>query len=663
MKFPHLKKFDILNRSQTQTQKSNSTYQPSISPIKFILIHFKRDRSKLAISIIWSIVFVILPMQIPILTGALIDGLHRHHVKLFGIIELPHHNNTETTILYIAMGLLGIAILYGVAAFFRTNTIAKASRHFVSEIRKAMFYKFEILSLDIHSYYGAGELLSRAIVDTQSLRTFIENTIIKTITNFVRSIYPFIVIFIMDPYLALLASSILPAQWIIARHLQKKLHLASRKSRTSSAVLITSLKENLDGIETIQTLNAGKSSFNKVSKLAEEVEYNQIQTQRYSGMISGIVWLLTSLGLTMVWYQGGLDVVSDRMTIGGLVAFTGLVLFIYQPLRNFTNVLTQYQKGIVAAERIQEILDMESSISDNPGATDLKINQGNIEFKNVYLSLSKLLLSSSLSKDSYSIGTKTIAKAHIKSYKDKDKVIHENILNNINLNIEYKNLIGIVGRSGSGKSTLLKLIARLYDTSLGEILIDNQNIKGVKLNSLRSQIAIVPQLPIIFSGTIKENIILAKPDATDEEIKEACIQADALNFIETMTKGFDTRLGQGGITLSGGQIQRIAIARVLIKKPKILLLDEPSSALDAESEYAIMNTLHYLKKHMTIIIVGHHLKAMSRADRIIVMDKGKIMENGTHEELISYSGIYKYLYSHNEENSIDNSFSIKERLT
>ena len=544
---------------------------------------------------------------------------------------------------------------------FVQSSIAKASRHFVSEIRKSMFYKFEILSLDIHSYFGSGELLSRAIVDTQSLRTFIENTIINTVTNLVRSIYPFMVLFVMDPYLTLLASSVLPIQWIIARQLQKKLHLSSRKSRTSSAVLMTALKENLDGIETIQTLNAGKRCFNKVSKLAEDVEYNQIQTQKYSGMITGIVWFLTSLGLSMVWYQGGLDVISHHMTTGGLVAFTGLVLFIYQPLRNFTKVLTQYQKGIVAAERIQQILDMNSSINDERGAPDLKIDQGNIEFNNVYLLRSKLMLVSSLHHiDSQSLKSRS-PKGHFKL--DKDIVMQENILNNINLTIRYKNLVGVVGRSGSGKSTLLKLIARLYDPSSGEILIDGQDIKKVRLGSLRSQIAIVPQSPIIFSEYHKENIVLAKSEATDEEIKEACIHADALKFIEKMEKGFDTHLGQGGITLSGGQIQRVAIARAIIKKPKILLLDEPSSALDAESEYAIMNTLFYLKKYMTIIIVGHRLKAMSKVDRIIVMDNGIVIENGTHKELIAYSGVYKYLYSHNEEsNTADNPYSIKKSL-
>lgn len=646
MKLPFFNRNDNSDRKQTQHQDSSPTYQQSVSPLRFILIHSRKFKSKLVISIIWSILGVILPMQIPLLTGALIDGLHKHRVIIYGIIPLPPAN-TETTISYIAIGLIVIALLYGVTIYFRSTSIAKASRHFVSQIRKSVYYKFETLSLDVHNYYGSGELLTRAMSDTSSLRNFIEDTIIKTITNAVRSIYPFIVLFVISPYLALLAISVLPVQWIISRELQKKLHRASRKSRTSTAALVTSLKDNLDGIETIQTLNAEKKCFDKVSKLAEVVEHNQIDTKKYSGLSSGIVWFLTSLGLAMVWWQGGLFVISDQMTIGGLVSFTGLVLFIYQPLRNFTSVLNEYQKGIVASERIQELLDTHSSITDDHENSDLKIDQGNIVFNNVCLARSKLLfVPSYITSETQALGSRVTSKEHCKSNKDID--INENILNNVNLNIPYKNLVGIVGRSGSGKSTLLKLIARLYDPSLGEILIDTQDIQRVRLDSLRSQIAIVPQSPIIFSGTIRENITLAKPEASDEEIIEACIHADALTFIERMEKRFDTRLGQGGMNLSGGQAQRIALARAIIKKPKILLLDEPSSALDAESELAIMNTLFYLKRYMTIIIVGHHLKAMNKADGIIVMDDGKIIENGTHKELISSSGVYNLLYSHSD---------------
>jgi ABC-type multidrug transport system fused ATPase/permease subunit len=269
----------------------------------------------------------------------------------------------------------------------------------------------------------------------------------------------------------------------------------------------------------------------------------------------------------------------------------------------------------VSAERIQEILDTSSSIRDLPSANPIKVHKGKIEFRNVYFS-------------------------YPRSVYDQQ----EQVLNNINLSIEPNRLTAIVGKNGSGKSSLLKLITRLYDPTEGQILIDGQDIKKVELDSLRSQIAVVPQTPIIFSGTVFENVLLGKPDATEEEIEEACQSSDVLKFSVNLDKGLNTTLGTGGVNLSGGEAQRIAIARALIRKPKILLLDEPSSALDLESEASIMETLDHLKDGMTIILVGHHLKAISNADRVIVIDAGKVVGDGTHKELLQSTGIYSMLY-------------------
>ncbi|HSB57717.1 MAG TPA: ATP-binding cassette domain-containing protein, partial [Nitrosopumilaceae archaeon] len=197
-------------------------------------------------------------------------------------------------------------------------------------------------------------------------------------------------------------------------------------------------------------------------------------------------------------------------------------------------------------------------------------------------------------------------------------------------------------------SSLLKLITRLYDPSQGQILVDGQDVKQVKVESLRNEIAVVPQMPVIFTGTILENIRMAKPDATNKDVEEASKSADASEFIGELQKGFNTVLGAGGTNLSGGQIQRIAIARALLRKPKILLLDEPSSALDPKSEAAIMSTLDHLKDTITIILVGHHLKAISRVDRLVVIDGGEVVQDGTHNELISSPGVYSILYSGGE---------------
>jgi ABC-type multidrug transport system fused ATPase/permease subunit len=585
----------------------------SISPTKYVFERLKKDKLRLASAIFWSILFVIIPMQVPILTGALIDNMRDvKHVQIFGFIKLEqsHHQILD----YIVIGLIIIAVSYGISAYFRTSSVAKVSRHFVADLRKDLIEKLEILSLDIHSKYGSGELLSRTMLDTQTLRPFVESSVIKTSVNVVRMSYPVVMLFILNPFLALLATSVLPVHWLIARKLQKKLHESSRQAAKSQSRLNATMKENLDGIETIQTSNAEKHSIKKIFEQAEKVESDQVQTQKYSGMISGFVWGLTGLGLALIWWQGGLAVLAEKMTIGTLIAFTGLALFAYEPLRNFTQVINAYQKGVVSAERIQEILDTSSSIQDL-SANPIKIHKGRIEFRNVYFSYPSI------------------------PYNQREQV-----LNNINLSIEPNMLTAIVGKNGSGKSSLLKLIARLYDPTEGQVLIDDQDIKKVQLESLRSQIAVVPQTPVIFSGTVFENILIGKPDATVEEMEKACRSSDVLKFSVNLDKGLNTILGAGGVNLSGGEAQRIAIARALIRKPKILLLDEPSSSLDLESEASIMETLNHLKKDMTIILVGHHLQAISNADRVIVIDAGKLVEDGTHIELLQSQGIYSMLY-------------------
>jgi ABC-type multidrug transport system fused ATPase/permease subunit len=599
----------------------------TISPLRYVLAHLKRDKLGLALALFWSVLVVIVPMQIPILTGALINAIHKKHVKIYGLIDLTGMPAAQV-INYAFIGMIIIGALYGIGAYFRTSCVARVSRHFVSEIRKVLVEKLEGLSLDVHALYGAGELLNRAILDTGTLRPIVESTVIKASVNFFRLGYPLVMLFLLSPYLTLLAISILPVDWLITRSLHRKLHAASRKARTSQAVLITHLKENLDGMETVQTSNAQEYLMSKIFEQAEQVEKDQIATQRYSGMIGGIVWGLTTAGMALVWWQGGLGVLAGDMTVGTLVTFAGLTAFLYNPVRSFKDAINAYLRGVVAAERIQEIVDVPSSINEHPDAVDLVIANGRINFNNV----------------SFSYSNPANGKIMPSSTPD-------DTLSDIDIMIEPNTLTGIVGRSGSGKSTILKLITRLYDPIEGRVLIDGQDVKQVTLDSLRSKIAVVPQTPIIFSGTVAENIRIVKPDASDRDVRAALKQAGALGFVEALGKGIDTYLGQGGINLSGGETQRIAIARALVRKPRILLLDEPSSALDTESETALMATLDRLKPYMTIIIVGHHIQAISQADRLLVMDNGRVVEDGTHEELLSANGIYRLLYFQKDQNN------------
>ncbi|TRZ89604.1 ABC transporter ATP-binding protein [bacterium] len=597
----------------------------TISPLRYVLTHLKRDRLGLALALFWSLLFVIIPMQIPILTGALINAIHKKPVKIYGLIDLTGMPAAQV-IRYAFAGMIIIGALYGISAYFKTSCVARVSRHFVSELRKLLVEKLEALSLDVHALYGPAELLNRAILDTQTLRPIVESTVIKTSVNFLRLAYPIVMLFLISPYLTLLAISVLPVDWLITRSLHKKLHVASRRATTSQAVLVTNLKENLDGMETVQTSNAQDYLMSRIFEQAEQVEKDQISTQKYSGIIAGVVWALTTAGMALVWWQGGLKALAGEMTVGTLVTYAGLAAFLYDPLRNFKQAINAYLKGVVAAERIQEIVDVPSSINELPDAADLVIANGRIHFKNVSFSYS-------LPADEKTVPGPT----------------RDGTLSDINVVIEPNTLTGIVGRSGSGKSTILKMITRLYDPTEGQILIDGQDIKQVTLDSLRSRIAVVPQTPIIFSGTVAENIRIVKPDVSDREVKAALKQAGALGFVEALRKGIGTHLGQGGISLSGGETQRIAIARALVRKPKILLLDEPSSALDTESETALMATLDRLKPSMTIIMVGHHIQAIRQADRLMVMENGRIVEAGSHEELLGAKGIYRLLYLQNDK--------------
>lgn len=575
----------------------------------------KRHKLRFALAVFWSVVFIVVPMQIPILTGALVDALDGKSVSLYGVIELGQ--SPEHVLTVIIVSLLSVALLYGVSGYLRALSIAGISRKFVSELRKSLVNKIDSMSLGLHHSYGPAELLNRTVIDTRSMRRFIESVYIKSATNVLRVIYPVAALFILDPVLALITCSVVPVQWFITARLQKKLHKASKKQRSTQAEMTAAIKENIDGIETVKTSGFERDEIEKLCKKSEQLESDALNSKRYSGMITASTWALTTAGLTLTWWQGGLRVMSGEMTIGTLVIFTGLAVFVYAPFRRFTSITNVYHTGIVALDRIGGLLSESEELKDEAHARQLNIEPSTIEFKDV----------------SFSYGGSAA----------------ENILEDVSFRIEDGELSALVGKSGCGKSSILKLIPRLYDPKKGQVLVGDVDVKSYTQESLRSQIAVVPQHPFMFSGTAKENITLTNTQASDAEVREACEMSSALEFIEGLEEGFDTLLGQGGIVLSGGQINRIAIARALLRKPKILLLDEPASGLDAEAEAELLRALRALKGKMTIVVAGHSPRAIQNADRVIVIDEGKVVKEGTSRELISPVGQEKTINSEEGE--------------
>ncbi len=409
-------------------------------------------------------------MQVPVLTGALVDGLAGKGLWLFG-----HHWDGATPLDAVhvaAIGLMAVALVYGVSAYAYTVLGARLDRRFVSSLRKTLAEKVVLLSLDHHQRLGSGALMDHVLKEVDQLRGFTERVFTRSITNTLRTGYPIVMLLLIDWRLALVALAIIPFQSAITWRLQAWLHGATRRQQEIHSGLTTAVKESLDGIETIQALNAGGAAVARMQDWTEGVEAGELRRSRIEALIRANIWFLTSVGLALTWWRGGSGVITGSMTIGTLIAFTGFVEYAYRPFRHFSNIVKSYRIGAASLERILELLDLPSAITERPDARALPITQGDIHFHDV----------------SFDYGKGAV-------------------LRNLDLQIEGGKLTAIVGRSGSGKSSMLRLIPRLYDPTRGEITIDGHSTSAFTLESLRSQVAVVPQHPAMFSGTVLENIL------------------------------------------------------------------------------------------------------------------------------------------------------------
>ncbi len=559
------------------------------SPMRFVVRLLLRQRTALVTALLWSAAFVLVPMQVPLLTGYLVSGVTGQGATFFGLVPVAD----PTTVLTVAVvGLVLSAGAYAVAAYANTASVSELSRRTVATLRKALVHRLDTASGEVHERFGSGELLNRVLVDTQATREFVETVFFTTVQNVLRVAYPVVVLFLISPTIALVAAAFLPVQYLLTRHLQHRLRSATRVARATQGRLTASVKENLDGIEAIQTSNAEGPAIRKLWAESDQLATDQVAAKVYGGLLSGSTWGLTSLGLALAWGIGGNAVLHGAMTLGALVAATGYVVLLYTPMQRFTSVANIYQKGVVAFERIQEVLETPSAIVDDPKAPALRVDEGRVTLRDVSFAYSG-----------------------------------HNVLENVSLEVPPRSLTILVGRNGSGKSTLLKLLTRLHDPTSGTVAIDGQDLRTVRLASLRARVALVPQRPTIFSGTLAENLRLGRPGATDLELVAALREAGALDLLRQLPNGLATALGPGHRSLSGGEAQRVAIARALVREPSVLLLDEPNSALDHESESALVGTLAALKGRRTVIVIAHHAGALlGAADRIVVLDGGAVSE-------------------------------------
>src|SRR6056297_23664 len=511
---------------------------------------------------------------------------------------------------YIAGGAILLYFLKGLFNYGQKYLISGLSQHVVVDMRKQLYSHLQKLSLSFFERQRTGDLMSRITNDVN----VIQNSLINGLSNLV--LQPIMIVEIVgfllyiDWKLALVSFIIIPIITYAINKFGFKMKSISTKIQNEMSSVTNILQETLSAVRIVKAFNNEQKEIKKFSEANDRTLKENLKGVQVEATITPVVELIISFGAAAFLWYGGHKVLRGEMTTGELITFIGYIGLLVSPINILSKSYSLMQKAIGASERIFKLLEVDEKVIEKEDAIEMPSIEGNVEFNDVSFS--------------YNEG--------------------EEVLKDINLNISKGEMIAFVGHSGAGKSTLVNLIPRFYDVDSGKIRIDGIEIKDVKIDTLRKQIGIVPQETILFKGTIAENIAYGAEHKSREEIIDAAKKANAHQFIVEFDKGYDTEIGERGVSLSGGQKQRISIARALLTDHKILILDEATSSLDLKSESLIQEALERLIEDRTTFVIAHRLSTVINADKIIVLEEGEIVEKGKHEDLIQKEGYYYNLY-------------------
>ena len=481
---------------------------------------------------------------------------------------------------------------------------------FIFDLRVRLYAYLQKMSLSFFERTSTGELMSRVTNDLNALENFVTHGSALTAVDFMRLVGGVIILFVLDYRLAALVMIPVPILALAFRYYNTRIRPVYRRVRARLGDINAKLQDNLSGIRVIQAFAREDLEYERFSKESERYYRARVQGIRYWSIFFPAIRFFGAMGAVIVLGVGSVMVVGGQLTLGTLVAFLAYIATIYDPINRLTEVDNIFQEAIAAGERIFELLDETTDVKDPPDALELPSLRGEVVFDDVHF-----------------------------RYGSGDQVLHA-----ISFTMAPGEVVALVGPSGAGKTSIANLICRFYDPSNGTVAVDGRDLRKIKLASLRRQVAVVLQDSFLFNNTVAENLLYGKPDAAEDELLAAARAANAHDFIIQLPDGYNTEIGERGVKLSGGQKQRLALARAILADPRILILDEATSSVDAEAEYLIQQALERVLKGRTALVIAHRLSTIRNADKIIVLDRGRIAEVGNHQELMQRGGLYSQLY-------------------
>ncbi len=585
-------------------------------------------RGKVALMFVALLIATGAGLAPPYLAGQAVDkGIHTGDVAALDLI---------------VVAFVVVATLYAAATYLQTYLVGWVGTRALQDLRERVFSHLQTMSIGFFTRRSPGVLISRMTNDIEALNQLVTDGVVTMFSSVLTLVGVVVILLVLDVKLALVTFITFPlvaAASIVFRIVS---HGAYRETRERIGAITGYLQETLSGVRVVRSFGQEPRHMQAMTELNEANREANMRTVFLNASYFPGVELLASVGTAAILLYGGTQVIDHAIQIGTIIAFVGYLTVFFEPIQQLSQLYTTYQQGMAALDKIFDLLDTEPDMIDAPDAIDLETIRGEIEMQGVWFTYAEKRDDGELALTRRS-GEKGQTQPADESA--------EWAMKDIDLHVPPGQTLALVGTTGAGKSTFAKLVARFYDPQKGSVLVDGHDLRGVRQQALRRQLGIVPQEGFLFSGSVRENIAFGRPGASLEEIEDAAAAVGATEFIAALPEGIETEVGERGVQLSAGQRQLVAFARALLAEPRILILDEATSNVDVRTEKTIEKGLERLLTGRTAIVIAHRLSTIRRAGKIVVLDHGRIVEQGTHDELIEAGGPYSRLYGAWEESS------------